>query len=169
MKRLFLFFALCIVIPWPVLAQSFPPSHNYAISAASVDFQLIGAQATINKKAYVLSQDTSPMIYPLGDHFYRLEFDMQRNSRSSFRGNESIHIHFFYDGLKLTFFADRNGNERPDRHERRQEHFIRHKQELITEGNRNFMRSADLLIELGRDQISTPTNIRGLKLHFIFR
>jgi len=183
MKGLFLFFALCIVIPPPVQAQSWPPqsvppsnnspapSNNYAVSAAPVDFQLIGAQATINRREYVLSQEVSPMIYPLGDHFYRLEFDMERNSSSSLRGNENIHIHFFYDGLRLTFFPDRDGDERPSRYEmrRRQEHFVRHKQELIVEGNRRFMRSAELLVELENKQISTPTNVYDLKLHFIFR
>jgi len=173
MKPLFLFFLLCALMPWAVQAQSFPPlsnsNNNYAIPTAAVDFQLIGAQARIDKRDYVLSADMSPVIYPLGDHFYRLEFEMERNSRSSLRGNESIHIHFFYDGLRLTFFGDRNANERPDRHERRQEHLIDHKQELITEGNRSFWRSANLHVELGRNHISTPSNLHSLKLHFIFR
>jgi len=160
MKRFSLLIAMCLVIPWPVPAQQ--------VLAAPIDFQLIGAQAAIGKRDYILATEITPVIYPLGENFYRLEFEIQRNSRSSLRGNESVHIHFFYDGLRLTFFGDRNGNERPDRHEQRQEHLIRHKQELITEGNRQFMRSADLHIELGRNQISTPTHLRNLKLHFIF-
>jgi len=169
-KQLLFLFALCLLIPWTNAPAQLPlsPNGSYTVSAAPIDFRLISAQANINKKDYILSSDMSPTIYPLGDNFYRLEFEMARNSRSSLRGNESIQIHFFYDGLRLTFFGDRNGNERPDRHEQRKEHLIRHKQELITEGNRSFMRSADLFIELGRHHVSTPSNVRSLKLHFIF-
>jgi len=171
MKRLFFLLILCVVTPCGIQAQPFPQpnTNSQAISVSSVDFQLIGAQAHIGKREYVLSANISPIIYPLGDNFYRLEFEIERNSRSSFRGNERVHIHFFYDGLRLTFFGDRNGNERPDRHEKRQEHLIRHKQELITEGNRRFMRSTDLFIDLERNHITAPTNLRYLKLHFIFR
>jgi len=146
-KQLLFLFALCFLIPWTNAPAQLPlsPNGGYTVAAASIDFQLISAQANINKKGYILSSDMSPMVYPLGDNFYRLEFEMARNSRSSLRGNE-----------------------RPDRHEQRKEHLIRHKQELITEGNRSFMRSADLLIELGRHQVSTPGNVCSLKLHFIF-
>jgi len=146
------------------------PQGGYSIAApaAPIDFRLLHAEANIGKKDYVLSPDVPPVVYPLGENFYRLELKMKRSSRKSWRGDETVKVHFFYDGMALTFFGDRNGNERPDRREKRQEHLIRHKQELVTEGNRSFMRSVDLHIELFGGEVSSASSLRSLKLHFIF-
>jgi len=146
------------------------PQGGYAIAAAAapIDFRLLNAQANIGKKDYILSPDVPPVVYPLGENFYRLELKMKRNSRKSWRGDETVKVHFFYDGMALTFFGDRNGNERPDRHEKRQEHLIRHKHELVTEGNRTFSRSVDLHVELFGGEVSSASSLRSLKLHFIF-
>jgi len=146
------------------------PQGGYAIAAAAapIDFRLLHAQANIGKKDYVLSPDEPPVVYPLGENFYRLELRMKRNSSKSWRGDETVKVHFFYDGMALTFFGDRNGNERPDRREKRQEHLIRHKHEMVTEGNRSFMRSVDLHIELFGGEVSSASSLRSLKFHFIF-
>jgi|GEM_PF-547740 len=160
--------ALCAAaLPARLAAQA--PQQGYAIAAeVPIDFRLLHAQADINKKDYVLSQSAPPIVYPLGENFYRLELKMKRNSRKSWRGEEAVKLHFYYDGLVLTFFGDRNRNERPDRYESSSEHLIRHKHEQITEGNRTFMRSVDLHIELGRGEVSAPSGLRRLQLHFIF-
>jgi len=145
------------------------PQGGYPISApAPLDLRLLHAQANIGKKDYTLSPDAPPIVYPLGENFYRLELKMKRNSRKSWRGDETVKVHFHYDGVALTFFGDRNGNERPDRREKRQEHLIRHKYELVTEGNRTFNRSIDLHLELFGGEVSSASSLRSLKLHFIF-
>jgi len=170
--RLALSLLVCAATPFAAsIAQAQPtPQGGYAIaaSAAPIDFRLLHAQANINKKDYVLSPDEPPIVYPLGENFYRLELKMKRNSRKSWRGDETVKVHFFYDGMALTFFGDRNGNERPDRREKRQEHLIRHKHEMVTEGNRSFMRSVDLHIELFGGEVSSASSLRSLRLHFIF-
>jgi len=168
---LFLALFACTVSSFATSAARAQQSSQggYAIAdAPPLDFRLLHAQANLGKKDYILSPEDSPIVYPLGENFYRLELKMKRNSRKSWRGSETVKVHFFYDGMVLTFFGDRNGNERPDRREKRQEHLIRHKHELVPEGNRTFSRSVDLHIELFGGEVSSASSLRSLKLHFIF-
>ncbi|KXU35463.1 hypothetical protein AXK11_06390 [Cephaloticoccus primus] len=156
--------------PLPVHAQGQPPPPAYSIATVAhpIDFRLLAARATINKRDYVLSDQHPPLVTPVGENLYRLELHLRRNSRKSWRGEEKVSVHFFYDGFALTFFGDRNRNERPDQREGRQEHLIRHKEEVVTEGNRSFVRPVELLIELGRGEVSSPSSLRSLQLHLIF-
>jgi len=171
-RLLFVALIACTAAPFPanLASAQAAPQGGYAIAAAAapIDFRLLHAQANIGKKDYILSPDVPPVVYPLGENFYRLELKMKRNSSKSWRGDETVKVHFFYDGMALTFFGDRNGNERPDRREKRQEHLIRHKHELVTEGKRSFMRSVDLHVELFGGEVSSASSLRSLKLHFIF-
>jgi len=171
-RLLLLALVICAAAPFAAnVAHAQPTAQGgYAIAAtaAPIDFRLLHAQANLSKKDYVLSPDVPPVVYPLGENFYRLELKMKRNSRKSWRGDETVKVHFFYDGMALTFFGDRNGNERPDSREKRQDHLIRHKHEMVTEGNRSFMRSVDLHVELFGGEVSSASSLRSLKLHFIF-
>jgi len=169
--RLLALLIICAATPFATTnahAQPIAPGGYAIADTPPLDFRLLHAQANIGKKDYVLSPDDSPIVYPLGENFYRLELKMKRNSRKSWRGSETVKVHFFYDGMALTFFGDRNGNERPDRREKRQEHLIRHKHELVTEGNRTFSRSVNLHVELFGGEVSSASSLRSLKLHFIF-
>lgn len=88
-----------------------------------LDFNFEEARCKIHQfwgsKEYVLNKRYTPIIRKVTwkDNYYTVTFIMRRNSRSSMRWDRTVELNFYYNGRRLIFFNDRNGNSEFDKRE----------------------------------------------------
>jgi len=146
-----------------------PPRHT-APSArpAALDFRIVEARARIAGRDYVMDVTERPVITALGDDTYTLALTLRRDSRSSWRGSETLTTHFYYDGAQIIFFADRNGNHRLDRHESQVRYLITHTREIVTDGNRRYVQETGLAVSLRDKHMDSWQRVKPLEMRLVF-
>jgi len=148
------------------------PDTRAAESAAypaELNFRIREARARIGSRDYVLDFRNRPVITAVGDNTYRLDLTLQRDSRASLRGDETLTTHFYYDGTELVFFGDKNRNQRFDRREAGVRHLITHTREFVTQGNKRFAQPRNLDITLRREHLSSYQRVDTLWLRLMFQ
>jgi len=128
-----------------------------------IKFSILNGRAKVWSREYILNPRNTPTITHLHSNVYEINMVFQRDSRSSIRGDETIKLHFQYDGDKITFFRDRNRNEVWDRYEWWRSFDITHTEEYRRYWNRSYITDATYLITLERDHISSSQNVRELQ------
>jgi len=150
-------------------SASLPKAVAPAPLPANLDFRIVEARATIDRREYTMERHNRPVITSLGDDTYRLDLTLTRASRSSLRGDETLRIHFYYDGLELIFFGDRNDNRRLDRREPSMRYLINHTREIVTKGDRRYIQPLELNVTLKREHITSAHSLRSLDMSLIFQ
>jgi len=154
----------------PRPAMSAPSSvAPVAPSSFHVDFRILEGRVTISRRGYVLDAFERPVITPLGGDVYQLEMKFRRDSKNSFRGDETIVTKFYYDGVELIFFWDANNNNRLDRYESNVRYVIDHKQEIVAEGGKRFARARKLTVHLAKEHTNSAQSVRDLALTLLFQ
>jgi len=148
----------------PLPTQTLPLQYP-----SRVDFRILEGRVTISRRGYVLDTFERPVITPLGGDVYRLEMKFRRDSKNSFRGDETIVTKFRYDGVELIFFWDANNNNRLDRYESNVRYVIDHKQEIVAEGDRRFARARKLTVHLAKEHTDSAQSVRDLALTLLFQ
>jgi len=152
----------------PAIGQT-PAQAPLLPNTSRVDFRILEGRVTISRRSYVLDTFERPVITPLGGDVYQLEMKFRRDSKNSFRGDEVIVTKFWYDGVELIFFRDANNNNRLDRHESNVRYVIRHKQEIVAEGDKRFARGRELTVSLAREHTNSVMSVRDLSLTLLFQ
>jgi len=145
------------------------PAAPVAPSSFHVDFRILEGRVTISRRGYVLDAFERPVITPLGGDVYQLEMKFRRDSKNSFRGDETIVTKFYYDGVELIFFWDANNNNQLDRYESNVRYVIDHKQEIVAEGDRRFARARKLTVHLAKEHTNSAQSVRDLALTLLFQ
>jgi|GEM_PF-2106778 len=150
----------------PVVA----PPRNTAPPAlpVSLDFRIVEARARISGRDYVMDVTERPVIAALGDDTYTLALTLRRDSKSSWRGAETLTTHFYYDGAQIIFFADRNGNHRLDRHEPQMRYLVTHTREIVTDGNRRYVQETGLHVSLRDKHMDSWQRVKPLEMRLVF-
>jgi len=158
------------VEPVPVHAREPRPVATDPRDAIPVhlDFRIVDARARIGGRDYVMDVADRPVITALGDDTYRLDLILRRDSKSSWRGDETLSTHFYYDGAELIFFADRNGNHRFDRRENHVRYLISHTQEIITDGNKRYVQARSLEAVLRDKHLDSAQRVKTLEMRIAF-
>jgi len=151
--------------PRPVASM---PDHTVPALPVNLDFRITDARARISGRDYVMDAADRPVITALGGDIYKLDLTLHRDSKSSWRGDETLTTHFYYDGAELIFFADRNGNHRFDRRENHVRYLITHTQEIIADGNKRYVQSRSLDVSLRDKHLDSWSRVKTLEMRLAF-
>jgi len=139
-----------------------------AKSPANINFRIIDAYADISGRNYVMDARLTSVITLVSDKIYQLELVLKRNSKSSLRSDETIITHFYYDGLELIFFGDKNKNLRFDKNESGKRYLVLHTFEIVQKDNKTYLNPSNLIIDLKREHISSWQRLNSLTLQILF-
>jgi len=145
-----------------------PKQTNFAAKPANLNFRVLEAYADISGRSYVLDPHNRAQIVQVNDKTYQLELTLKRNSNSSLRGDEKIITHFYYDGLELIFFGDRNKNQIFDRSENAKRYLITHTFEIVQKDGKTYGQGRLLKVDLERKHLSSGQKIKNLTLQLLF-
>jgi len=145
-----------------------PKPGRIDIQPAHIDFRVVDAKAMIGKREYIFDVRQRPDITALGENIYQMDLTLRRDSKHSLRADETITTHFYYDGMELIFFGDKNHNQRLDRKESTARYLISHTRELITKNNKRYLQARNLDVELKSRHISSYQRVNSLDIRLIF-
>jgi len=141
---------------------------NFAQAKTKLNFRIINAYADIGGRDYVMDIHLRPIITLVNNNIYRLELTVKRDSNSSLRANEIIITHFYYDGLELIFFADKNRNQLFDSNENGKRYIISHTFELVRQNNKIHMQNRILPVDLQRKHVISAHKLHELRMQLLF-
>lgn len=136
----------------------------------NIDFRVLSGSMYIWGNWYIMDIRQRPEIKAIWNNFYEMEVDFLRDSKSSLRWPEKIKLNFYYDGVELIFFGDKNKNYSIDRNESGVRYIIKSKEEIIKRWNKKSFEFKTMDIKLDKAHISSHSysRIHDFSLKILF-